>query len=107
MNISGFARGLMAKNYCAEKFLLHVANCIEGQLKEWDENYEVILMKMQDYEFIVRKGVEEYHTLLTENDIEILKQSGPFQLDRKIWKDLENQGLPILKGFGNYLETIF
>jgi hypothetical protein len=35
-----------------------------------------------------------------------MRPVGPFQLDRKVWKELEKQGLTIIKGHGNYIDTV-
>ncbi|WP_154663566.1 hypothetical protein [Neobacillus dielmonensis] len=106
MNISGFARGLMSKNYSTERFLLHVANCVEGQLKEWDEKYEVLVLKLKNYEFIVKMGDQDYYLPLPEEEIAALQQMGAFALDRRVWRELENQGLPIQRGHGNYINYV-
>ncbi|WP_042355591.1 hypothetical protein [Bacillus rubiinfantis] len=106
MNINGLVRGQMARTYSEERFLLHVATCIEQQLQEWDARYEVIVMKLKDYELIVKDSERDYQITIAEKDIAPLQQAGPYSLDQKCWKDLEAQGLPIVKGFGNYIEMI-
>jgi hypothetical protein len=106
MNIRGYSRGVISRNLCAEKFLVHVAETIETQLKEWDENYEVWIMKFQEYALTVKKGELYYHLNLSEKEIDSLQKENPYSLDRKIWKELEKQGLPIIKGYGNYIDSI-
>ncbi|WP_251552700.1 hypothetical protein [Neobacillus muris] len=106
MNISGFARGLMSRNYSTERFLLHVANCVEGQLKEWDEQYEVLVLKLKNYEFIVKMNDRDYYLSISEEEITALQQMDAFALDQKIWKELEGQGLPIERGHGNYIDYV-
>ncbi|WP_462411688.1 hypothetical protein [Neobacillus sp. Marseille-QA0830] len=106
MNISGFARGLMSKNYNPERFLLHVANCVEGQLKEWDEKFEVMVLKLKKYEIIISTDDEDYYIPLPDEEIAALQQMGAFALDHRIWKELEDQGLSIERGHGNYIDYV-
>lgn len=106
MNINGFARSIMSKQADNEKFLKLVATCIERQLQEWDKNYEVIVMKMKDYEFTIRNKETEYCLQLSENEAALLQQQGPYRLDRRIWEELRDQGLPIQRGYGNYIDTV-
>ncbi|GHH99215.1 hypothetical protein [Neobacillus kokaensis] len=106
MNINGFARGLMARNCTEERFLIHVATCVEQQLQEWDAQFEVMVMKLKEYEIFVKYGDDDYHLRISEEDVSTLQKTGPYHLDQKIWRELENQGLKILEGFGNYLDTV-
>jgi hypothetical protein len=106
MNINGFARGYMANNHSGEEFIKHVVEEIEQQLIEWDHNYEVFLLKLSYYEIMVKKEDHYYHVKLSENEVNSLQKRGPFQLDRKIWKELEMQGITIIKGHGNYIDTV-
>jgi glucose-6-phosphate 1-dehydrogenase len=106
MNINGFARGYMSNNHSGEEFIKHVVEEIEQQLIEWDHNYEVFLLKLSYYEIMVKKEDHYYHVKLSENEVNSLQKRGPFQLDRKIWKELEKQGITIIKGHGNYIDTV-
>lgn len=106
MNINGFARGYMANNHSAEEFIKHVLEEMEQQLLEWDHNYEVFLLKLSYYEIMVKKEDHYYNVKLSENEVVSLQKKGPFQLDRKVWKELEKQGLTIIKGHGNYIDTV-
>jgi hypothetical protein len=106
MDINGEIRRYMARNMSREEFIKYVATAIEHQLKEWDENYEVFLMKLKKYEFMISKGEQYYDVKITENELDSLQKSSPIELDRKIWRELEKQGLPIVKGVGNYIETV-
>lgn len=81
MNVSGVMRGYLCKSFKGEKFLLHVAETMEKQLKEWDPQYEVFLMKLANYELMIKKGETYYHVLLSEQEIEILR--GPSHLTEK------------------------
>ncbi|TKD72185.1 hypothetical protein [Pseudalkalibacillus hwajinpoensis] len=83
MNCNGFTRGLMAKNYSGEKFLLHVCDVIERQLNEWSDDFEVMVMKLVDYELVVKKENKYYEMTLSEKDIETLQNKFPFSLDRR------------------------
>ena len=106
MNRNGFARGLMAKNYSGEKFLLHVSDVIERQLKEWNDAYEVMVMKLVDYEFVVKKDNGYYELMISEKELDTLQATAPFALDRHVWKELEKQGVEIVRGYGDYIESV-
>lgn len=106
MDVNGETREYMARNMSREEFIKYVATAIEHQLKEWDENYEVFLMKLKKFEFMINNGEHYYHVILSENELDALQKSSPFELDRKVWRELEKQGLPVVKGTGNYMEII-
>jgi hypothetical protein len=106
MDINGEIRGYMARNMGREEFIKYVATAIEHQLKEWDGNYEVFLMKLKKYEFMVSNGEKYYHVIISENELDSLQKSSPFELDRKVWTELQKQGLEVIRGVGNYIETI-
>ncbi len=107
MNVSAFIRSYMAKNQTAEAFLLHVVELIERQLKEWDEQYEIFVMLLQDYEISVKNKDNYYHTSISVEEIRALKKEDPFALDRQLWTELRKKGLPIKESKGNYLEHVF
>mgnify|MGYP003415077476 FL=1 len=107
MNINVMARGMMTKRYTPEDFIQHVASMIEGQLQEWDAKYEVFLMKFQDYQLVVKKGNIYYDVFITEEAVSQLQAEEAFMLDRVIWLALQEQGLPIYKGLGNYMDKVF
>ncbi|MCA0172960.1 hypothetical protein [Bacillus sp. RAR_GA_16] len=81
MNVNRFARNIMAKDYDGERFLLHVAEVMERQLKEWDAAYEVVVMKLIDYEVVIKKENRSYELLLTEKDLLLLQQTSPYALE--------------------------
>ena len=56
MNFSGVVRGYMSKSFSSERFILHVADTIEKQLKEWNPLYEVFLMKLKNYEVVIKNA---------------------------------------------------
>lgn len=108
MNVTGFTRGLMAKNYNEEEFYKHVASLVESQLKEWNEKYEVkVMTKGSIYKLFVQHHNLFYHLVLSKNDVQFFQENGPFALDRKMWQKLAEQGLPIIRGTGNYLDILF
>lgn len=107
MNSSGFIRGMMSKNYDNEKFMLHVGQCIEDQLKEWDDAYSVNIMKMKDYIFVVKRGEEDYWLEISELELRTLQDDWPYALDQLIWTELERQGIEIKFGYGDYLDKVF
>ena len=47
-----------------------------------------------------------YHLQLSDQDIHELQKKSPYALDRKIWRELENQGLNIRWDRGNYIEVV-
>ncbi|PAV27938.1 hypothetical protein CIL05_18875 [Virgibacillus profundi] len=106
MNSSGWVRGYMSKSYSGEDFLIHVGTTIERQLKEWDEGYEVNIMKFRDYVFVVKKGDRYYEMKLAEKEVEMLKDKSPYSLDRRIWVELERQVIQFLEGYGNYVGRV-
>lgn len=109
MNVSGEGRKNVAHNLRREEFLKYVATAIEKQLKEWDENYEVYVMKLKKYEIMINNGEHYYHVKLAENELDSLQKASPFELDRKVWKELIKQELPIKRGEGdegNYIDMV-
>lgn len=106
MNSSGWIRGYMSKSYGSEDFLLHVGRTIEKQLKEWNENYHVNIMKFKDYWLVVRIGEQYYEVTFTEEELAQLQGKSPFALDYKIWTELAEKGLEILTGYGDYLRKV-
>ncbi|MEH7379120.1 hypothetical protein V7138_01360 [Bacillus sp. JJ1533] len=107
MNTSGFIREMMSKNTVGEKFLIQVATCIEQELQEWDPDFKVIVMKLKNYELAVTCTQESLQLTITETEIKTLQQRDPYALDRKLWRVLEQQGLQIKRGSGNYLGYVF
>ncbi|WP_062050456.1 hypothetical protein [Bacillus sp. JCM 19034] len=93
MNMNGFARKYMTKNKTHEEFLMHVADVIERQLREWDESCEVYVMKMNNYELVVKCNLEYYHVLLSDKELITLQKQAPYELDRFIWRELRKKGL--------------
>lgn len=106
MNINGIARSYMARHQGGEEFIKHVADLMERQLKEWNEDYQVFLMKYSYYELSIKNNERYYYVQLSEMELEMLKKKDPYALDRKLWKSLEEQGLPIQKGIGNYIDWV-
>lgn len=107
MNVSAMMRGYMSKNMDGEAFLLHVANVIEHQLQEWDETFEVYVMKFKHYEIVVKNIEAYFHVYLTEENLYRLQHTSAFSLDRYIWEELQRQGIEIIRGTGNYIDHVF
>lgn len=107
MNVSGMIRGYMSKNMDSEAFLLHVSNAIEHQLQEWDEAFEVYVMKFKHYEIVVKNREDYFHVYLTEEKLNRLQHTSAFSLDRYIWEELQKQGIEIIRGNGNYIDYVF
>ncbi|NMD71778.1 hypothetical protein HHO41_15880 [Bacillus sp. DNRA2] len=106
MNVSGWKRSYVSRFYSTDDFLIRVASDIEQQLQEWDENYQVYILKLKNYKLNVKNGERYYHMQLDEEEVDSLQRKSPFSLDVKIWKELEKEGLIILKGYGDYLDSI-
>lgn len=106
MNTSGVFRGYMSKSFNGEKFIELVADTIERQLQEWDSKYEVFLMKLANYEIMIKNKETYYHVGISVQELDFLQNKSPFSLDRKIWLELQNQGLQIKKGYGDYIEKV-
>lgn len=94
------------KRMKGEEFFNHVYDCIKRQLLDWDKEYRVDFVKVADYNIIVNKESQTYNVVLTEEEIESLKKRGPYALDWEVWRQLENQGLSIHLGDGDYLEKV-
>lgn len=90
-----------------EKFLIHVATCIEQQLQKWDKEYQVVVMKLRDYEIMISLKKTSYSISVSEGELMALQNHGPYALDKKIWRNLEEQGLEIIYGYGNYLDNVY
>lgn len=106
MNINSVVRTYMAQIMNDEDFLRHVAEIIERQLHEWNLDYSVYIMKFKDYEVVVKYNEQYYEVNLTEQELEILRIKGLYKLDHKIWTELIDQGLTVMEGYGNYMETV-
>jgi hypothetical protein len=106
MNINEMVRSYMVRIMNDEDFLKHVAELVERQLHEWDLNYEVFIMKFTDYELVVKNSEQYYEVKLNEQELEMLRLKGLFKLDQKIWRELVDNGLPVMEGYGNYMETV-
>lgn len=90
----------------SEELLRHIAELMEVQLKEWDKRFEVMVMKLVNYEWVVKFNDQFFHTEISDQEIEDLRKEGLFAIDRKLWKDIEQQGLQLIMGFGNYLDFV-
>ncbi|WP_026909077.1 hypothetical protein [Paucisalibacillus globulus] len=107
MNTTGFIRGYMAKNQDGEIFLKHVLVTVERQLQEWDSNYEVQLIKLSNYEVLVKNGKEIINFTISKPQLASFQSSSPYKLDQYIWRELKNNAVPIKDWNGNYLTYVF
>jgi hypothetical protein len=64
------------------------------------------VMKLTNYELIIKDRDQYYYVQLRKSELDFLQKSGPYELDRKVWRELENQELPVRKGIGNYIESV-
>jgi hypothetical protein len=106
MQINRMVRSYMMQIMDSEDFLKHVAETVERQLHEWDVSYKVLVMKLRDYELVIKNADQDYQVKLSEQEVQVLPSTGLFKLDYKIWTDLIKQGLVIQEGYGNYLDTV-
>lgn len=107
MNVQGWIRGYMSKSMDHEKFLLSVVELMEKEMKEWDETFYGILMKLSDYRLVIKNNESSYEVTITENELATLQDRSPFSVDRYLWEQLEKQGLEIKSGYGNYIYYVF
>jgi len=108
MNASGLIRGYLAKNVETEKFLTHVATTIQRQLQEWDEHYKVKVETCPGHPFLITIHVNTpiYKVVLSQEEVRMNQEKGPYALDRLIWRELQVQGMVILYSPGNYLAHV-
>lgn len=109
MNLESFIRSMMKdnENFSDEDFLNHVVDTLEAQLKEWDDNYLVELIKDDEYILVIH-GVQMTHYLrITKKDITELRQKGDYALDRNILTRLYHLGLAIQNFDGPYMTAVF
>lgn len=97
----------MAKNSDQNRFFAHVAQCVERQLQEWDEHYEVMVAKMPDFFCVVRNKEQSIYFTISEKEARELQNQSPYMLDKKIWLELYRQGVKLQDGPGNYLAYVF
>ncbi|MFZ0445947.1 MAG: hypothetical protein WAM95_15205 [Bacillus sp. (in: firmicutes)] len=74
--------------------------------EEWDEKYEVMVIKGVHYEFVVNHNDDFYHLQLSDQDIHELQKKSLDALNWKIWQELEKIGLTIRWDRGNYIEVV-
>ncbi|MCP3738970.1 hypothetical protein [Rossellomorea sp. BNER] len=106
MNISGLLREYIINNLNEEKLLYHVSSCIEKQLKEWEPDSDIVLIR----------GAGEYIVLISYNRvvfevkipnwvIEAKKKRDLYSLDRYIWSELIRKRIDI-KERTSYIDWI-
>ncbi|MDY0407676.1 hypothetical protein ACFFIS_06855 [Virgibacillus soli] len=107
MNTTGFIRGYMAKNQEGEKYLHHVMKVMERQLQEWDETYEVKMIKKESYAISVQNSEQTSIILISNSQLAQLQSKSPYALDKYMWTKLKENGLVIKERTGNYLNYVF
>ncbi|RLL43716.1 hypothetical protein D8M04_12395 [Oceanobacillus piezotolerans] len=107
MNTTGAVRGILSRNLSNEDYLYGVVKTIKKQLREWNPNYEVEFVKKEAYELIIKNEGATYRIVISEEELDTLQKLSPYSLDRRIWSDLEQQGLEIIRGKGNYIDNVF
>ncbi|WP_077213048.1 hypothetical protein [Bacillus dakarensis] len=106
MNINAQTREDIARSQSEQQFLIHVADQIQRQLKEWSSEYRVYLMKLTNYELTIGHKERFYQIEISEEELRLLQGCDPYALDRKIWNTLRSQGLSVQQGVGNYIDTV-
>ena len=107
MNSTGFIRGYMAKNMEKEKFLEHVVWVLERQLQEWDDSYQVNIIKRDDFIISVQKNNVTIGVTICASKLASLQAASPYALDRYLWTELKDKGLQLKVKNGNYLDYVF
>jgi len=82
------------ENTSVEEFFYDVASCVEIQLKDWDKDFHVYIVKLADYNLVVKHGPKNYNVNLNEEEMESLQKRGGNALHQEIWRQLKKQGLP-------------
>ena len=99
MNANGFARGMMSKNMEGEKFLRHVADCLEREFEVETRVYkdgEDYLIKFMDYAIEIDKV-----------EAERLQDKGPYSLDKFILEQLRNKGFAFDVNRSHFVKCCF
>jgi hypothetical protein len=95
MNKNGFLRSLMARNQNSREFFKHVISCIERQLQEFNEHYEVIVWDAEPLIIQVHGDEHSWFVSLLNEEIPKLQKQDPYALDRIIWRKLQEVGLHV------------
>ena len=106
MMINRQARSYIAKNQNNQEFFIQVTALVERQLQEWSTDYRVYIMKLTNYELTITNKHSCYRVEISEEELELLRSIDSHALDRKIWNELQNQGLAIKKGAGDDVGTL-
>ncbi|AJD92936.1 hypothetical protein JMA_36190 [Jeotgalibacillus malaysiensis] len=107
MNASGMLRGYASKAMPNDAYFAHVTKTMEKQLKQWDSDYELFVNTTDGYRIAVLLGEKRYASALSVEEWDTLQQNAPFSVDRAIWQQLQEQGLEVKTGFGDYIEKVF
>lgn len=107
MNASGMLRGYASKAMPNDAFFDHVTQTMEKQLKQWDTDYELFVNTTDGYQIAVLYGESRYTATLSAENWDTLQQNTPSSVDRAIWLQLQEQGLEVKTGFGDYIEKVF
>jgi hypothetical protein len=95
MNKNGILRSLMARNQNSHEFFKHVIHCIERQLKEFNEHFEVMVWNVEPLIIQVHGDERSWFVSVLNNEIAKLQKQDPYALDRLIWKKLQEVGLHV------------
>lgn len=90
-----------------EKFLEHVGWVLERQLQEWDEAYQVNVLKLEDFVVSVHNNQQTFKVTISTTKLKDLQSASPYSLDRYIWAQLKEKGLEWKDKNGNYLDYVF
>ena len=99
MNTQGWIRGIMAKNMEPEKFLAHVAECLEREFE-----MESGINRKEDL-YLIRLGA--YKIQVNDADLSKLKLKGAYCLDAYLLDQLQSQGFEFDKHRSQYIRYVY
>ncbi|MGP3610148.1 MULTISPECIES: hypothetical protein [Anoxybacillaceae] len=89
-------RRYMACHMKAASFALHVANGVKRQLCQWDSTAIFYIDHHTNFFLLYGQAFgKPFQLLLTLAEVEVFKAEEPYALDRYIWRELREQGLPV------------
>jgi hypothetical protein len=100
-------RGYMQCHLKTETFAAHVAACVKRQLLEFDEKAEFEMDHHTNFFLFYGQAFDKpFVILLTIAEVDELKAEEPYALDRILWKEIQEKGIPYEKST-HYLHTVF
>jgi hypothetical protein len=107
LNANGMIRGFMACHMKLEPFVAHVVSCVKRQLEEFDPTSMFFMdCHTNFFLFYGQTFGKTFQLIMTFPEAEELKAQSPYALDRYIWQEIEENGIPIQLST-HYLQTVF